>query len=38
VAASLRAGLPPDAWRESMAALTRDDCRHGADMARASAS
>ncbi len=38
LAASLRAGLPPDAWRESMAALTRDHCRHGADLARASAS
>ena len=38
LAASLRAGLPPDAWRESMAALTRDDCRHGADRPASSAS
>lgn len=31
VAASLAAGLPPAAWRESMTVLTRDDCRHGAE-------
>jgi Domain of unknown function (DUF4192) len=36
--ASLRAGLPPQAWRESMAALTRDDCRHGAVAGRTAAS
>lgn len=38
LAASLAAGLPPAAWRESMAALTRDDCRHGSDMSRSVAS
>jgi len=38
LAASLTAGLPPAAWRESMAALTRDDCRHGADVPRSAAS
>lgn len=38
LAASLRAGLPPAAWRESMASLTRDDCRHGADGRRSAAS
>jgi hypothetical protein len=38
LAASLRAGLPPGAWRESMAALARDDCRHGADGSSAAAS
>ena len=31
LAASLEAGLPPVAWRESMAGLSRDHCRHGAD-------
>ncbi len=31
LAASLEAGLPPAAWRESMAGLSRDLCRHGAD-------
>jgi hypothetical protein len=31
LAASLEAGLPPGAWRESMAGLSRDQCRHGAD-------
>jgi hypothetical protein len=31
VAASLRAGLPPSAWLESMAGLTREACRHGSD-------
>jgi hypothetical protein len=36
--ASLGAGLPPAAWRESMAALTRDACRHGADVVRSVAS
>lgn len=30
LSASLAAGLPPRAWRESMAGLTRRDCRHGA--------
>ena len=34
LAASLEAGLPPAAWRESMAGLSRDHCRHGADAAR----
>ena len=29
VGASLRAGLPPQSWREAMAGLTRDTCRHG---------
>ena len=29
VATSLRAGLAPTAWREVMAALPRDECRHG---------
>jgi hypothetical protein len=38
LAASLGAGLPPAAWRESMAALTRDECRHGAHAPRAAAS
>lgn len=38
LAASLRAGLPPAAWRESMAALSRDDCRHGADRPASAAS
>lgn len=36
--ASLGAGLPPAAWRESMAGLTRDACRHGADGVRSVAS
>jgi hypothetical protein len=38
VGASLRAGLPPTAWRESMAGLTRDACRHGAETMRSAAS
>lgn len=38
LSASLRAGLPPAAWRESMGSLTRDDCRHGADGRRSAAS
>ncbi len=38
LAASLAAGLPPSAWRESMAALTHDACRHGADAPRSAAS
>ena len=29
VEASLRAGLAPRAWRDVMAALPRDECRHG---------
>ena len=29
VASSLRGGLPPAAWRDAMAGLTRDECRHG---------
>jgi hypothetical protein len=33
VTASLRAGLPPEAWREAMAGLTRDECRYGAGAA-----
>ena len=28
---ALRAGLPPSAWREAMRALSREECRHGAD-------
>ena len=31
LAASLRAGLPPTAWREAVAGLTREACRHGDD-------
>lgn len=31
LAASLRSGLPPTAWREAMAGLTREECRHGDD-------
>lgn len=38
LAASLQAGLPPSAWRESMSGLTRDHCRHGADLTRSAAS
>lgn len=29
VAESLRAGLPPAVWREAMARVDRDECRHG---------
>lgn len=29
LAASLRAGLPPSAWREAMGSLDRSACRHG---------
>lgn len=29
LAASLRAGLPPSAWREAMGSLDRGTCRHG---------
>ncbi len=29
VGASLQSGLPPATWREAMAGLARDDCRHG---------
>ncbi|MCX6433850.1 MAG: DUF4192 family protein, partial [Actinobacteria bacterium] len=29
VSASLRAGLPPQAWREAMGGLTREICRYG---------
>ncbi|MBK9740050.1 MAG: DUF4192 domain-containing protein [Actinobacteria bacterium] len=29
VVQSLQAGLPPDSWREALAALSRDECRHG---------
>jgi hypothetical protein len=38
LAASLDAGLPPAAWRECMNALTRDNCRHGADVLRSAVS
>lgn len=31
IAASLQAGLPPEAWREATAGLSRDECRYGAD-------
>lgn len=31
VAASIRAGLPPTAWREAVAGLTREACRYGDD-------
>jgi hypothetical protein len=29
VSASLRSGLPPKAWSDSLAGLSRDVCRHG---------
>lgn len=29
VRASLSAGLPPQSWRDALAGLTRDTCRHG---------
>jgi hypothetical protein len=38
LAASLSAGLPPGAWRETMSGLTRDECRHGTDVQRSAAS
>jgi hypothetical protein len=38
VAASLAAGLPPQAWRESMSGLTRELCRHGSDTRHSAAS
>jgi hypothetical protein len=38
VGASLGAGLPPAAWRESMAGLSRDVCRHGSTQERRAAS
>jgi len=31
LSASLRAGLPPTAWREAVAGLTREACRYGDD-------
>ena len=31
IAASLQAGLPPEAWREATAGLSREECRYGAD-------
>ena len=31
LAASIRSGLPPTAWREAMAGLTREACRYGDD-------
>jgi hypothetical protein len=31
VQASLRVGLPPDAWRDAMSTLGREECRHGSD-------
>ena len=34
VGASLQSGLPPATWREAMAGLARDDCRHGPTGAR----
>jgi hypothetical protein len=37
VDASLRAGLPPTAWREAMAGLSRQDCRYGGGARRATA-
>ena len=39
IEASLRSGLPPQAWREATAGLTRAECRHGSgtkDQRRAS--
>jgi hypothetical protein len=38
LAVSLGAGLPPQAWRESMAGLTRDLCRYGSDAGHSAAS
>ena len=35
VMTSLRAGLPPEAWREAMGGLTRDECRNGSGSAGA---
>ncbi len=37
LAQSLSAGLPPEAWREATAGLTRDECRHGSGPVRARA-
>lgn len=31
VSAALRSGLPPQSWRNAMAGLDRDTCRHGMD-------
>ena len=38
VEASVRSGLPPQAWREATAGLSRSDCRHGARSRRRRAS
>jgi hypothetical protein len=38
LAVSLAAGLPPQAWRESMAGLSRELCRHGSDIGQSAAS
>jgi hypothetical protein len=28
---AITAGMPPESWRFALAALTREDCRYGAD-------
>jgi hypothetical protein len=38
LAASLTAGLPPQAWRASMSGLTRELCRHGSETPHSAAS